>query len=131
MSPRNALGETVDELVDLRTVKGPRHGHEACYRTAYRDGFIAAINFFFGSMSGKRADYLGRMAFRFWERQLLDWRNGKGYLPPRLKCAHCGSEKELEIDHIVPQSWGGDSELSNLQLLCRSHNASKSNKFEG
>jgi hypothetical protein len=31
----------------------------------------------------------------------------------------------LEIDHIVPRSAGGSGKLSNLQLLCRQHNAAK------
>lgn len=37
----------------------------------------------------------------------------------------CGSKFALEIDHKVPVAWGGKSELSNLQLLCREHNRQK------
>ena len=45
-------------------------------------------------------------------------------------CVKCGSETDLEIDHIVPISKGGKSELSNLQTLCRSCNKQKSNIIE-
>jgi 5-methylcytosine-specific restriction endonuclease McrA len=35
----------------------------------------------------------------------------------------CTSRYALEIDHRVPYSLGGRTELGNLRLLCRSHNA--------
>jgi 5-methylcytosine-specific restriction endonuclease McrA/endogenous inhibitor of DNA gyrase (YacG/DUF329 family) len=41
------------------------------------------------------------------------------------KCAHCGSLERLEIDHITPVSCGGLTVRENLQVLCRSCNASK------
>ena len=34
----------------------------------------------------------------------------------------CSQNKYLQIDHIVPYAKGGKSELSNLRLLCPSHN---------
>jgi hypothetical protein len=43
------------------------------------------------------------------------------------KCQCCGSYDNLEYDHIVPYSCGGRSDVSNIQLLCRSCNRSKSN----
>ena len=60
------------------------------------------------------------------------------YIPDALKrevidrdrgaCVTCGSSENLEYDHIVPISAGGKSELSNLQLLCRSCNRKKRSK---
>jgi len=41
------------------------------------------------------------------------------------KCAICGSEHFLEIDHIVPLSKGGSNERSNFQVLCKKCNCSK------
>lgn len=44
------------------------------------------------------------------------------------KCVGCGkmfSEKEITIDHILPQSCGGRHNLDNLQCMCRSCNSSK------
>lgn len=42
-------------------------------------------------------------------------------------CQCCGGTENLEFDHIVPFSCGGGNESSNIQLLCRSCNRSKSN----
>jgi hypothetical protein len=46
------------------------------------------------------------------------------------KCYICGrSDVLLEIDHLIPQSAGGTSHISNLRLICREDNIRKSNKF--
>lgn len=42
-------------------------------------------------------------------------------------CQCCGNYEDLEYDHITPYSCGGGSDVSNIQLLCRSCNRSKSN----
>ena len=42
-------------------------------------------------------------------------------------CKCCGSSVRLEYDHIIPYSCGGGSDVSNIQLLCRKCNRSKSN----
>ncbi|HET9502655.1 MAG TPA: HNH endonuclease signature motif containing protein [Hymenobacter sp.] len=50
-----------------------------------------------------------------------------------FKCVACGRTAndgiKLHIDHKVPFSLGGLTELSNLQTLCNECNISKSNKF--
>ena len=43
------------------------------------------------------------------------------------KCQCCGNYEYLEYDHIKPYSCGGSSNVSNIQLLCRKCNLSKSN----
>ena len=48
-------------------------------------------------------------------------------------CQYCGKSKKkypnliLEVDHIIPVSKGGRSELNNLQTLCKECNRQKSN----
>ena len=42
-------------------------------------------------------------------------------------CQCCKSYDKLEYDHIEPFSCGGASDVSNIQLLCRRCNRSKSN----
>ena len=42
-------------------------------------------------------------------------------------CQCCGDYEYLEYDHISPYSCGGSSDVSNIQLLCRKCNRSKSN----
>jgi 5-methylcytosine-specific restriction endonuclease McrA len=44
-------------------------------------------------------------------------------------CQLCGSDKELQFDHIRPVSYGGVGTLENLQILCRECNGFKSNNF--
>lgn len=41
-------------------------------------------------------------------------------------CKKCGSQENLSIDHITPESLGGTLEESNLQTLCLSCNKVKS-----
>jgi hypothetical protein len=50
-----------------------------------------------------------------------------------FKCRACGAspaktpETELHVDHIIPWSKGGETELENLQTLCSNCNLGKSN----
>lgn len=46
------------------------------------------------------------------------------------RCCKCGSTAHLEIDHIIPISKGGTSDLNNLQTLCHDCNAKKGNRIE-
>lgn len=50
----------------------------------------------------------------------------------KYTCQHCGATKNdgvlLHVDHIVPVSKGGKTELTNLQTLCDWCNLGKSNK---
>ena len=45
------------------------------------------------------------------------------------KCIQCGSNENLEFDHIIPHSRGGANTYRNIQLLCESCNRSKSDKI--
>jgi 5-methylcytosine-specific restriction endonuclease McrA len=38
---------------------------------------------------------------------------------------HDGSDRSLEMDHVVPEAWGGPTVPLNLQPLCRACNATK------
>lgn len=45
-------------------------------------------------------------------------------------CARCGRKfrrGEMDVDHIIPKSRGGDNSRYNLQLLCKHCNRSKGN----
>ncbi|MEI6823714.1 MAG: HNH endonuclease [Bacteroidota bacterium] len=45
------------------------------------------------------------------------------------KCVKCGSQENLEFDHIIPFSKGGSSTYRNIQILCKKCNIEKSNKI--
>jgi len=52
------------------------------------------------------------------------WRRDGG------KCVECGSNQNLEYDHIIPFSKGGSNTDRNIQLLCESCNRKKSHKIQ-
>ncbi len=47
------------------------------------------------------------------------WRRDGG------RCAQCGSQQNIEFDHIIPVSRGGATSVRNLQLLCKQCNRQK------
>ncbi len=42
-------------------------------------------------------------------------------------CCRCGAEEELQFDHILPVSKGGNDEPENLRILCATCNSSRGN----
>ena len=51
------------------------------------------------------------------------WRRDEG------KCTQCGSNENLEFDHIIPHSKGGANTKRNIQLLCEPCNRKKSDNI--
>jgi hypothetical protein len=45
-------------------------------------------------------------------------------------CVYCGSQKNLTLDHVYPESLGGKTELENLVTACRSCNIKKGAKLK-
>ena len=52
--------------------------------------------------------------------RIFVWRRDEG------RCVQCGSQENLEFDHIIPGSKGGSNTARNIQLLCETCNRRKS-----
>lgn len=48
-----------------------------------------------------------------------------------FKCAECGCDKldELELDHIIPYAISGDTNIHDMQVLCKRCNKKKGAKI--
>ncbi len=46
----------------------------------------------------------------------------------KYKCAYCKKVKPLTLDHIKPLALGGEHDVSNAQMVCKSCNSSKGAK---
>jgi hypothetical protein len=44
------------------------------------------------------------------------------------RCRYCGSQRDLQVDHIFPRSLGGGNQDENLAVACATCNHEKSNK---
>jgi len=55
--------------------------------------------------------------------KMFVWKRDQG------KCVKCGSQINLEFDHIIPVSKGGSNTARNIELLCESCNRKKSNNI--
>lgn len=78
--------------------------------------------------------YLGARGQAIWDHRRRQGRVVSGTVRyevlkrARYRCELCGisaDEKALEVDHIVPRNHGGSDDISNLQALCYTCNASK------
>lgn len=47
-----------------------------------------------------------------------------------FRCAYCGTEENLTLDHKIPLSRGGTNDAGNLQWLCGSDNSRKRDKTD-
>ena len=53
------------------------------------------------------------------------WRRDEG------RCVRCGSDEELQFDHVIPVSKGGGNTAENLQVMCGPCNRAKSDIVGG
>lgn len=73
------------------------------------------------SMEGETAFYIKAKIPEELRQQVLE-RDGH-------RCVECESVKRLSVDHIIPERFGGETVLENLQAMCRPCNSEKGTKM--
>ena len=59
-------------------------------------------------------------AKRMWKQSIKNqWDN---------KCAYCGSDEDITLDHVVPRTKGGSDHADNIIACCKSCNADKAHE---
>lgn len=128
----------------------------ACFSPALSSVQFDAVSFSHrsrGMTKVERANLIDR-ACKLWEKgdpsgfAIMPWISGftlkqkpkitPRFIPNRIRqdvlavglCAHCGSTKQLSVDHIQPLARGGTHDRKNLQCLCLPCNTSKGYKWE-
>lgn len=129
-----AFANRVDEVRELqRKAKGARQDQEL-----YRDYLLTVsqmtddvaqrrkreqiLRGILGSLFGKKDSQRGFTP----EQRRIIWNTSSNRV-----CAKCSvklSWEDFTIDHINPHSKGGRSQLANVALMCRKHNAEKGNR---
>jgi hypothetical protein len=110
--------ETLDLLAEFKELtahQNPNGSTAEALKTALRVALLkkrpqvpAPVRSGATSQSSAQRFARGRLRAQVWQRD-------------RGRCCICGSKYLLEVDHFVPYSRGGRTELSNLRLLCRAH----------
>lgn len=59
-------------------------------------------------------------AKRMWKQSIKNqWDN---------RCAYCGSEEDITLDHVIPRTKGGSDHADNIVACCKSCNADKAHE---
>lgn len=93
------------------------HSVQCCDRCANK--VVSAYNYWHGGDRGnsspakkKKTVITRKLSLQVFDRD--------GY-----QCLSCGCRSDLTVDHVMPESKGGPTEINNLQTLCRSCNSKK------
>jgi ATP adenylyltransferase len=85
----------------------------------------------------KLDEYIQKRGDRIWEHRRVNCSPISGTIRyevlkrAKFRCELCGisaDKKALEVDHIMPKSYGGEDAIHNYQALCYSCNASKGDR---
>jgi len=100
---------------------------------AIGDGERAAL---IALCEAKLADFVARRQQMVWKHRSQNFDPIPGSIRWQIlrramgRCEACGisaTERALHVDHIIPRSWGGSTDISNFQALCSTCNVQKLN----
>ena len=75
-------------------------------------------------------DNPGNMGIKIIRKTISEELRNRIFKRDGYECKICGSKESLVLDHIIPFSKGGTTELKNLQTLCKSCNSKKGSKIK-
>ena len=97
------------------------------FRPWYIGGLVVCILLTFRVGVGSSGDHASGTSQR--SRYIPKDVIGRVWLRDEGRCVECGSQEDIELDHIIPFSKGGSNTAKNLQLLCQGCNRSKSDNI--
>jgi hypothetical protein len=92
-------------------------------------GMIHASQKLKASRMRNRTEHSRYIPAQIRKKVLLRDQRGCTYQDPKTGRV-CGSRHGLQLDHLVPFSWGGDHTVENLALRCGSHNRFRANQMQ-
>lgn len=109
-----------EENREYKKIYNPLHREQSNqYFKEYRKNHKEKINFFSRIFNANKKGAEGSFSLVQWKTLCNFYGN---------KCLRCGNSVELCMDHVIPISYGGLTEISNMQPLCHSCNGWKGNK---
>jgi 5-methylcytosine-specific restriction endonuclease McrA len=87
-----------------------RQAERSAVHNGRRDGVVAAV---VKALTGyKKTPIPADIRWAVWERD-------------NYTCQHCGSRRNLTVDHVYPEVKGGEMTMDNAQTLCKPCNSRK------
>ena len=105
-----------DENDGRATIRWNEKDFDLCY--------ICLGQLFFDHLA---ADYKTNELVKIRRMSITESLRNKVMLKCNNQCVKCFSTERLEVDHILPFSLGGKTEIDNLQILCKTCNLKKGN----
>lgn len=125
---RRAL--TIDELIEWYR-RGEAEIHEVASSYSFVEGPLVEIGWRIVDLTNSRVEWADCVG----PTQRPIGSRAKQVIPPSIRwgvwerddftCRHCGTRRDLSIDHILAESKGGTLSPENLQTLCRPCNSRK------
>lgn len=91
------------------------------YMRAWKKAHLQKVNIYTINYRARLRKAEGSFTAKEWQEKIVEYDN---------KCALCGQETKLTIDHIVPISRGGSNWIANIQPLCGHCNYTKQDRLE-
>jgi 5-methylcytosine-specific restriction endonuclease McrA len=98
------------------------NGAPHAYRPTDYDEYVDTLRHYVQTVERPKATAGGRASHKHKIPDHIRW---SVWERDNFTCKHCGSRRNLSVDHVVPESMGGTLTMENLQTLCKTCNCRK------